>query len=399
MIRATPYYERRNRDEIEREYLRMVAACTPFLPEDVLFDDREGLELCGKAPRKRTIEGKPTKLASLLEAKGIPDGSDTQGKLLAEAKLAEEIVRGYSEDLHAFLYEGASVPGRVNRENLRKLLLLRLPNGQIPEGYRFHEHLSGQAAEHAGRATALKEQVFRYEDKFSKLRKTEGHRSIHELVAMLGVKVCPYCNRQFITTVVAEDRGVRPQLDHFRSKSDYPFLALSINNLVPCCGVCNLLKRDRDVNLVYPYDEDFEDEGYAFGTSIPAEHTVPALEGIPIAEDDFRLSVGRRDPAEPAKDAGRRERIERSIGELRLTELYQSHRDYVAFLYRQRYILTKDLAEDLCSQFPALFDSPKEVEDLFALMHTDRGSWGDRPLAKLTHDILDEIERLYSSGG
>ena len=217
----------------------------------------------------------------------------------------------------------------------------------------------------------------------------------------LGVKVCPYCNRLFTTTVNTKGHRIRPQLDHFRNKSKYPFLALSINNLVPACGVCNLLKLDKDRNdLIYPYDEDFETEDYVFKTNIPASHSVPALEGVPLKEDDFQILMARRNPDIPTQDKERLERVKHSIQELSISELYQSHRDYVVFLYRQRYILTKQLAQDLFNQFgnvngKKLFDSVEDVEHVFTLMHTDYVNWGNRPLAKLTRDITAEIDELY----
>lgn len=33
------------------------------------------------------------------------------------------------------------------------------------------------------------------------------------------------------------------------------------------------------------------------------------------------------------------------------------------------------------------------------MMNTDYERWGDRPLSKLTHDILDEIDELYGIEG
>lgn len=397
MIKITPYYKREEteQDAIRREYLRMVAASTPFRAKDILYDDPDGLANCQEIPRERTrvVNGvvQDTAFARLLHSKGVPDGTDTEGKLDAEAELAERIVQEYSKRLYAFLYEN----GCVRRENLRKLLLLKLPNGQIPIGFRFDEGRIGSRNELKKSAENLREYVFRYYD-FSRLKQTDGHCGIHEFVAMLDVKVCPYCNRQFTTTVITKKRRVRPQLDHFRNKHDYPFLALSINNLIPTCGVCNLLKRDTDRDMIYPYDEDFEADDLVFRTTIPEEHTVPALEGISISDQDFEIKLRCKEQDEPTGKE-RRERIKASIKELCLNELYQSHRGYVSLLYRQRYIYTKLMAQDLVKQFKDVFKSEEEVEQAFVLMYTDYAHWGDRPLSKLTHDILDEIEELYGS--
>lgn len=70
----------------------------------------------------------------------------------------------------------------------------------------------------------------------------------HQWAERLGVTVCPYCNRSYIFTVKKDARNgkARPQYDHFFPKSIYPYLAVSMYNLVPSCAVCNGGKSDVD---------------------------------------------------------------------------------------------------------------------------------------------------------
>jgi len=53
--------------------------------------------------------------------------------------------------------------------------------------------------------------------------------------------LCPYCERNYINVIdVNEDKKIiKPDLDHFYPKSKYPYLACSIENLIPACQFCN----------------------------------------------------------------------------------------------------------------------------------------------------------------
>lgn len=59
----------------------------------------------------------------------------------------------------------------------------------------------------------------------------------------LEIEVCPYCATQNIflykNDLILKKGQTRGVLDHFFDKGTYPFLAVSLYNLVPCCKVCN----------------------------------------------------------------------------------------------------------------------------------------------------------------
>lgn len=89
----------------------------------------------------------------------------------------------------------------------------------------------------AKEAKALAKRIFNY-DEFC-----EGKHqwTAYALCSKARCSVCPYCHISPIQTVVKSTRGkgYRPQLDHFLARSQFPYLALSLGNLVPCCGDCN----------------------------------------------------------------------------------------------------------------------------------------------------------------
>ena len=67
----------------------------------------------------------------------------------------------------------------------------------------------------------------------------------------LGIRSCVYCNTQFAVSAKKgkTDRGKRFRstytLDHYKPKSDFPYLAVAFYNLYPCCSSCNQTKSSK----------------------------------------------------------------------------------------------------------------------------------------------------------
>ncbi len=86
-----------------------------------------------------------------------------------------------------------------------------------------------------------------------------------ELYEKLDLVTCLYCNENK-TKMLEREEGKNLacfELDHFYSKSQYPFLALSFFNLIPCCHICNsTLKGKKEFSLethINPYDKSFDE--------------------------------------------------------------------------------------------------------------------------------------------
>ncbi len=73
----------------------------------------------------------------------------------------------------------------------------------------------------------------------------------------LKVKFCVYCNERSLYL----DGNKHSHFDHFYKKSSYPFLALTLTNLVPSCDECNSsIKGTKDFtkeNILNPYAGSF----------------------------------------------------------------------------------------------------------------------------------------------
>lgn len=95
----------------------------------------------------------------------------------------------------------------------------------------------------------------------------------YKLIKALNIRACPYCNLNYIDPIIktnvdgTSEPVLRSHLDHFYSKSKYPFFTLSFFNLIPSCYECNSgLKKDNDF-VAYPYLDNIDDVAH-FGVNI-----------------------------------------------------------------------------------------------------------------------------------
>lgn len=98
----------------------------------------------------------------------------------------------------------------------------------------------------------------------------KGTYNSNALFELMGVKVCPYCEHEFIEVVEINGQKRRTvEFDHFfpKGKEDYPGLAMCFYNLIPSCKPCNQLKKTNPV-AASPYDPDIERQSY-FVTGLP----------------------------------------------------------------------------------------------------------------------------------
>ena len=89
-----------------------------------------------------------------------------------------------------------------------------------------------------GCAAEKMKKVFDY-DSFS--AKTTKPWTAYHLCLQARYKVCCYCHLVETGTCLPDERtkGYRPPIDHYYGKAEYPFLALSLFNFIPCCEKCN----------------------------------------------------------------------------------------------------------------------------------------------------------------
>ncbi len=220
--------------------------------------------------------------------------------------------------------------------------------------------------------------IFRYYN-FSK-RKTA-----YNICHKLGVTVCPYCNRSYIMTL--EKKCVRPQFDHYFPKSIYPYLALSLYNLIPSCSICNMAKSNMDTHktpILYPYEEEFGEEAVFAVDVNDNDQFVQYMRGN---SSEFQVTI-------KSTDHVLKDQIKFQNDTLHITELYNEHKDYITDIFKNYHINTPKRMEELLKNFPELFSTEEEIRSLLFMNDIRHDNWGKRPLAKLTHDIYIELRSI-----
>ncbi|CAN7557563.1 hypothetical protein LJR015_000969 [Peribacillus frigoritolerans] len=217
-----------------------------------------------------------------------------------------------------------------------------------------------------------------YNNYFSKSNKFLGNQEYKSaiLVKELGIRVCPYCNRNFINNIDYGSKGLKrtSQLDHFFNKEQYPFLSMSFFNLIPSCPSCNHTKHNNSISLS-PYDtsQNF-DELLKFDYKIQSSNYL---------NDENEIEVIM------IKD----KKIERNVEVLGLESQYKIHNDIVFELVKKSKMYSDSQIEEMLRNFPNLFKNKEEIIRVIFGTNNDQQDFMKTPLSKLKKDIF---LKLYS---
>lgn len=193
--------------------------------------------------------------------------------------------------------------------------------------------------------------------------------STYHYVFMMDVRVCPYCNRQYITPIYKKRGKVRADLDHFYPKSKYPYLSMSIHNLVPACKFCNSSLKGKkefspdDINpFEYSYDDYFK---------------------FSVDPDDFSIKITKTTSSNKA--------ITNYLEMFKILDLYQYHSNQAEELVRKRMIYTQPYIDGILKENSELFKSEEELLELIVGYVKDSSQINNEALLKLRRDIAEQL--------
>ena len=212
--------------------------------------------------------------------------------------------------------------------------------------------------------------IFNYQGKFQK--------HISELFKKhLDIHTCYYCNIDFINIFKKTNKNLLTgyTLDHIANKAQYPYLALSLYNLIPTCYICNSkLKKEHDIGDSVPTSSTFDfDKKVKFKTFM----NNPTLQVDSV--DDFALLL-----KEDFTDI-----YTKYIDILALDGRYEYHKYKVIEMIHKR----KEYPDSRIKELAKLTEKTEEdvKQDLFGEYLFEGNDLHKRPLSKLIKDISSEL--------
>ncbi|MCP1301264.1 hypothetical protein NK356_18965 [Chryseobacterium sp. S0630] len=211
------------------------------------------------------------------------------------------------------------------------------------------------------------------------------------LTKILDIKVCPYCNHNYVFTVNHEYKSkikdeknnifTRPQLDHFYSKRNHPLLSLSFYNLVPSCSVCNSIKRDNKITFS-PYDITNRE---LYRISVFSKDGKKIDSKWVTEKNEIKIKINCvLDNKEIEHDENC------NIEKLGLNKIYEEHVDYVGEIIDKVQAYNNDYYNALVDGFTGLGKTPQQIDTIIWNAYLDENE--RRPMSKLTTDILKQFK-------
>lgn len=200
-------------------------------------------------------------------------------------------------------------------------------------------------------------------------------------VMSLGTKVCPYCNRNYITPIYSSDGKARGELDHFFSKARYPYLALSIYNLVPSCAYCNSSLKGSEE---FTYSNNFHPLAAVQARELYRMTYIPCNIDCFWGGEEYDIDIVYNHEKKGWKTIKRNQEV------FKIKELYQYHKDLVSTILKKRYIYDEAYINYLWSSYPNLFKNKEEVVE-FLIIPYDNFTVENTPLGKLLVDLQEEL--------
>ena len=221
----------------------------------------------------------------------------------------------------------------------------------------------------------LKE-LFKYDGKFQPLIAKFFERYVNP-------RTCYYCNIDFINVFDEENNKNKFTLDHFIDKGRYPYLALSVYNLVPCCYVCNSKKIKGSIEF---YEEPKLRDTNPYSSLFKFDEKVKFK--LFLHKNSKDLNIKSKDDIDiPLKERYSNE-YDKYIEVFKLNERYEAHKDIVFDMIKNAELYPESRLKELQDLTGIPYQQIKQ--DIFSLIDED-ADLSKEPFSKLKRDMAYEL--------
>lgn len=224
---------------------------------------------------------------------------------------------------------------------------------------------------------------------------TTRFRSVQQkgvwLAKNLNIKSCPYCNAQYTLVVNAGDnKGIAKfQFDHFFPKEKYPYLSVSLYNLIPSCASCNHRKSNEDVALsthYNPYYIELAPFSY-FKLSVPAGIDLKNFKSVrSLKPSEIKIQFKSKFP-EMENFVDAHERL------FDINGIYERHTDIAHEVLINSFLVNKSYRKGAL-KIDGLFPDDATMLRYILGTYVNENEILNRPLSKFKQDIAKQLKIL-----
>ncbi len=274
----------------------------------------------------------------------------------------------------------------IEYRNIDKLLLKKLKNFDenitfkklIKSEYKYIKSLVEFIDKNPKRYKLTRIEKDYFLTMYSRLKKPQ-------FIKQFNINVCPYCNRNYIFNFSKNNsEEATAQLDHFFDKNNYPYLAISLYNLIPSCATCNQRKSTKQENIFHPYTESFNDSAKFRYIGIKEVDKNKKVDFLDSSRVIFEIEAIKN-----------KEKVEKHKEVFNLKNLYDEHKDIISELLQKREIYSDSYIGELLTKYEGtLFKNREDLLRLITCGYVSDEDINKRPLSKLIKDISEELELI-----
>ncbi|MGB3751080.1 MAG: HNH endonuclease [Arcobacteraceae bacterium] len=302
----------------------------------------------------------------MLKVKYNSSFKNSYYRLIADRKMSKFKNRTFES------YYNSCIKHKLNNYSLEDILCgdfekIKEIKESVGEKYSSQTNLMKQFFNYDKKSASFNAKTSCFQGKISKFFEEE-----------VEVHTCYYCNIDFINTFKkGKETKNAFTLDHVLEKADYPFLALSLYNLVPSCYVCNSKVKDSKIkfddcsptNKNFDFNDKVKFKSFLINPNLQIEK-----------EEDFYIKLIESYSSQ----------YDTYIESLNLNDRYDYHKYKVIEMIKKR----EDYPDSRIKELSNLTQKTEEEikQDLFGIYLNDE--LHKRPLSKLIKDISEELQLI-----